>query len=257
METRDNGLQASAYTSLGEVAPDTWRQALEALRSVGVAAYVVGDVEGHLVLWVDSTASARARQTLEPDPPGDTHPDQVPPPGADDTHGAADAADTADTADAEWDALVAAFDAPAAGESRPWPAAEDVEEDSEPGAGETGTPRAVQHSEPPQAEPPQAEPPGAEPPYVESSHPDNDDEHHFIPPTPPPLPRGDALTRWSWAALLGTPVFLFAATLFGVDLPEELILLVVAGFVAGFVTLVVRMKDRPPSDSGPDDGAVV
>ena len=29
------------------------------------------------------------------------------------------------------------------------------------------------------------------------------------------------------------------------------------GFMAGFVTLVARMKDRPPNDSGPDDGAVV
>ena len=30
-----------------------------------------------------------------------------------------------------------------------------------------------------------------------------------------------------------------------------------SAFVAGFVTLVARMKDRPPTDSGPDDGAVV
>ena len=28
-------------------------------------------------------------------------------------------------------------------------------------------------------------------------------------------------------------------------------------FVAGFLTLVVRMKDRPPVDDTPDDGAVV
>jgi hypothetical protein len=29
------------------------------------------------------------------------------------------------------------------------------------------------------------------------------------------------------------------------------------GFVGGFVTLVARMKERPPTDSGWDDGAVV
>jgi hypothetical protein len=34
--------------------------------------------------------------------------------------------------------------------------------------------------------------------------------------------------------------------------------LAIAAFVGGFVTLVARMKDRPPSDdTGPDDGAVV
>jgi hypothetical protein len=27
--------------------------------------------------------------------------------------------------------------------------------------------------------------------------------------------------------------------------------------MAGFVTLIARMKERPPTDSGPDDGAVV
>jgi hypothetical protein len=31
----------------------------------------------------------------------------------------------------------------------------------------------------------------------------------------------------------------------------------VFAFMAGFVTLVARMKDRPPNDTGPDDGAVV
>jgi hypothetical protein len=31
----------------------------------------------------------------------------------------------------------------------------------------------------------------------------------------------------------------------------------VAAFVGGFATLVVHMGDRPPRDSGPDDGAVV
>ena len=31
----------------------------------------------------------------------------------------------------------------------------------------------------------------------------------------------------------------------------------VAAFIAGFATLVVHMGERPPQDSGPDDGAVV
>lgn len=31
----------------------------------------------------------------------------------------------------------------------------------------------------------------------------------------------------------------------------------VVGFIAGFLTLVIRMKDRLPPDDTPDDGAVV
>jgi hypothetical protein len=33
--------------------------------------------------------------------------------------------------------------------------------------------------------------------------------------------------------------------------------LAVVGFVGGFLTLVIRMKDRLPPDDTPDDGAVV
>jgi hypothetical protein len=46
------------------------------------------------------------------------------------------------------------------------------------------------------------------------------------------------------------------ATLAGLQLEGWVGFLAVMAFVAGFVTLVARMKDRP-SDSDPDDGAVV
>jgi hypothetical protein len=47
------------------------------------------------------------------------------------------------------------------------------------------------------------------------------------------------------------------ATLLGLPVAGWVGLLALAAFMAGFVTLVARMKDRPPTDSGPDDGAVV
>jgi hypothetical protein len=65
------------------------------------------------------------------------------------------------------------------------------------------------------------------------------------------------VSRWAWAGLLGGPVFLFGAALSGAELPEWMAFGAVAAFVAGFVTLVARMKDRPPRDSDGDDGAVV
>jgi hypothetical protein len=50
---------------------------------------------------------------------------------------------------------------------------------------------------------------------------------------------------------------LVLASVLGIPLGGWIGFLVVLAFMAGFVTLVARMKDRPPTDSGPDDGAVV
>lgn len=46
-------------------------------------------------------------------------------------------------------------------------------------------------------------------------------------------------------------------TLAGVGVARSVAVLALVAFVGGFVTLVARMQDRPPTDSGPDDGAVV
>ena len=67
----------------------------------------------------------------------------------------------------------------------------------------------------------------------------------------------DRVGRFAWAGFVGGPVLLVLAALAGLQLEGWVGLLAVGGFVAGFVTLVARMKDRPPTDSGPDDGAVV
>jgi hypothetical protein len=65
------------------------------------------------------------------------------------------------------------------------------------------------------------------------------------------------ITRVAWTGLLGGPALVIILTLAGVGVARSVAVLALTAFVGGFVTLVARMQDRPPSDSGPDDGAVV
>ena len=83
------------------------------------------------------------------------------------------------------------------------------------------------------------------------------DDEHYVPPVPPPLPRLDPVSKGAWVALFGGPGYLLLAVLLGWVVPSWIAFCAVGAFVGGFATLVVRMGDRPPSDSGPDDGAVV
>jgi hypothetical protein len=85
-----------------------------------------------------------------------------------------------------------------------------------------------------------------------------DDEEHFIPPTPPPLPKLDPLAKGAWVALFGGPGYLMVATAAGWSVSGLAAFCAVAAFVAGFAILVLRMHD--PGPGGPndgDDGAVV
>jgi hypothetical protein len=90
---------------------------------------------------------------------------------------------------------------------------------------------------------------------------DDPDDEHFVPPTPPPLPRLDPVTKGAWAALFGGPGYLVLATAAGWSIPALAAFCAVAAFVAGFAVLVLRMHG-PESEGpgGPDDndnGAVV
>ncbi|MFI9309252.1 hypothetical protein [Streptomyces triculaminicus] len=88
--------------------------------------------------------------------------------------------------------------------------------------------------------------------------PEEPDEGHFVPPEPPPLPTGDVTSRFAWIAVLGGPLLLFVMVLLRQELTWWLTTLGVGGFLGGFATLVLRMKDG--DDEGDDDpgrGAVV
>ncbi|MGD1217889.1 hypothetical protein AB9Q10_05590 [Streptomyces krungchingensis] len=86
---------------------------------------------------------------------------------------------------------------------------------------------------------------------------DEDDEGHFVPPEPPPLPAADATAKFAWLAVLGGPVLLLLAVLLGWDMTWWLATLGIGGFLGGFTTLVMRMKTDDEDGDDPGRGAVV
>jgi hypothetical protein len=127
-----------------------------------------------------------------------------------------------------------AVDGPAAHGSPPIGRNEDP---APPGPGRGGRPRIVRPASP--------VPPGPA------------EDEDFVPPVPPPLPSLDPVAKGAWAALFGGPGYLLLATMVGWAIPGWAAFLAVAAFVGGFATLVIRMGEKPPRDSGPDDGAVL
>jgi hypothetical protein len=86
---------------------------------------------------------------------------------------------------------------------------------------------------------------------------DEDDEGHFVPPEPPPLPSADTTAKFAWLGVIGGPVLLLVAVVFGWQMTWWLATLSIGGFVGGFATLVVRMRTDDEEDDGPGRGAVV
>ncbi|MET9773882.1 hypothetical protein ABZ023_06370 [Streptomyces sp. NPDC006367] len=84
-----------------------------------------------------------------------------------------------------------------------------------------------------------------------------DDEGHFVPPEPPPLPEGDTTAKFAWLGVLGGPVLLLLAVLLGWDMTWWLTTLTIGGFLGGFATLVMRMRPGDEDDDDPGRGAVV
>ncbi|GGS21840.1 hypothetical protein AB0E75_19685 [Streptomyces griseoviridis] len=84
-----------------------------------------------------------------------------------------------------------------------------------------------------------------------------DDEGHFVPPEPPPLPQGDTTARFAWLGVLGGPLLLLVAVLLGWDMTWWLTTLCIGGFLGGFATLVTRMRTDDEEDDDPGRGAVV
>jgi general stress protein CsbA len=230
---RDNGLTAAAYDAVADLVPGQADAALARLADEGVAAYAspAPARPGVDRLYVDAAATDRARDVL--------------------AALLAPASDGRLDIDAAFADIVAGFADTAAGDPADspvarWPAPEDLETSTDPGAGSPPMPSRVVRSAPGWDVPePAPEPP---PPTVDA-------EERFVPPPPPPLPETDASTRFAWAAVVTGPVLLVAAALTGWQPPDWLLGLAAVGFVGGFVALVARLKDRPDDD--PDGGAVV
>ncbi|MEW5355596.1 hypothetical protein [Streptomyces sp. 16-176A] len=86
---------------------------------------------------------------------------------------------------------------------------------------------------------------------------DEDDEGHFVPPEPPPLPDADATAKFAWLGVIGGPVLLLLAVLLGWDMTWWLTTLSIGGFLGGIATLVARMNPGDDEDDDPGRGAVV
>ncbi|MBR7674093.1 hypothetical protein KDA82_13920 [Streptomyces daliensis] len=83
---------------------------------------------------------------------------------------------------------------------------------------------------------------------------EGEDEGHFVPPEPPPLPDADVTTKFAWLAVLGGPLLLLGTILLQQDMTWWIVTLGVGGFLGGFGTLVARMRDGRDDDDWDDPG---
>lgn len=87
--------------------------------------------------------------------------------------------------------------------------------------------------------------------------PEGDEDDHFVPPEPPPLPEADTTTKFAWLAALGGPLLLLLAVILQWNMTWWLVTLGIGGFLGGFATLVLRMNDGDDEWDDPGRGAVV
>lgn len=81
---------------------------------------------------------------------------------------------------------------------------------------------------------------------------DWEDEGHFVPPEPPPLPRPPLPRALAWAGVVAVPVVLVVLAVFRVALPPGLAALAIVWFLSGFAYLFATMRR---GGDGFDDGA--
>jgi hypothetical protein len=146
-----------------------------------------------------------------------------------------------------WRDLVARFDGQPEDQpsTAPWPERENL--------------RTSLDGKPPPAQPESDDPPARPVPSDPSDSADlAEDEDHFVPPAPPPLPRLEPVLKGAWLALFGGPAYLLVATAAGWTVPGWAAFCAMAAFVSGFVVLVLHLgDDHRDNGSGSDDGAVV
>jgi hypothetical protein len=155
--------------------------------------------------------------------------------------------------DAAWAALVAGYDNDPAPGTTAWPEAENLPEGAAPD--EPASRGPVVRDVPPPTRSIVIHPVIQGPRDYELV--DDDEDAHFVPPEPPPLPEADLTTKFGWIAVLGGPLLLLGFILFQVELTWWAITIGVGGFLGGFVTLVTRMRTGEDDDDLPGGGAVV
>jgi hypothetical protein len=262
---RDNGLVAAEYAVAGDVDPRLGEHLLDVLALQGIAAYLRPSTDLHPVtrtttlpdrptdrLYVDRTHLEAARGYLDrlraEESRGEvTTMADGPPRGGDDM-------------EAAWAAIVAGYhDDRAAGA---WPASEDVARDSgRDGGRDPDEPRGAGTQAPRRLVDGRAAL-GDEPPSLldgldtfGANLPDDDEGYE--PPPPPPLPRPSMPTVLATLAIAVGFLLLLWPGLLPVG-HDVVLLLGFGGIIAGFVTLVWRLRPGDEDDDvDPDDGAKV
>ncbi len=84
-----------------------------------------------------------------------------------------------------------------------------------------------------------------------------EDDDHFVPLPPPPVPPAQPATRWALLAIAAGVGLLMLSAFGNLQDTSTMAFLGLVGIVGGFVTLIVRLHNGPPTDSGPDNGAVL
>jgi len=291
---RGNGLHSGAWGALVDLDPRLSEALLASLATAGVAAYVepAGGLEAFSRaaslpdrpldrLFVDPMRADAAREVVgaevsdltkllaELEPGATAHgfvrpvprtaatrvlsPPVLPEPApAAPAQADAPAEPAASDPDAAWKQIVEGFGREAEHPVPPWPVSEDVD----PPPGRTLFPTRPERSGERRRR--RSDEPGGElPDWVEPEA--LDDDGHYVPPPPPPVPRVHPRTVAGVAAILLGLLLLFVPSVIAAFQlsPGGVFLLGLVGVVGGAATVVLQMRDAPPTDSGPDDGAVV
>lgn len=281
---RDNGLDAAEFAVAGDVDPRIGEHLLDVLAAGGIAAYLQPSADLNPVtrtttvparptdrLYVDRSHLATAQDYLH-----QLTRDAEPPAASTGTSLGSDW-----DIDREWARIVAAYHTEPSGDVPPWPAAEELDTgradadptspghgSTDPVSGQPGTARRDRDPGTPTPLPYAGDISGIsvgnrpdEPSLLDgldtfgANLPD-DPEDRYIPPPPPPLPR---ISKYALVGVLGIIVG-FALFLFPALLPIGRGTATMIGFtsiVAGFITLIWRLRPGDDEEDDLDDGAVV
>jgi hypothetical protein len=263
---RDNGLVAAEYAAAGDVDPRVGEHLLDVLALDGIAAYLRPSTDLHPVtrssslparptdrLYVDRLHLATARSYLarlnEPSG-GPAEPSQAPP---DEPSVAAGPEDL----DEAWAEIVAGYNDEVDPPHRSWPAAEDVPDvataDSRP---EPVPPAAALTLTSPTIHPAADEPSLLDGLDTFGAGLPDTDEEGYTPPPPPPVPRPSLPTALSIVGIIGGLIVFLRPDVLPVAEGTAMVVGFIA-IVAGFATLVWRLRPGDSDDIDPDDGARV
>ena len=236
-----------------------WVDPSQADRARGVVAEEVADLTALLAeeepgatahgLVRPVPRSAAARVLLPPDLPG---PSEVRAPDLPDDTGPSSSPEVPPIGGAGMPSddelfrqIVAGFSQEAADPVPRWPVSEDL---SEAAAEPEGAPRRRRSDRDEPAD--EGLPPWVEPARLE-------DEGHFEPPPPPKVPRLRPRTVLALVMVVVGLAVLFTPYRIGLDDSVGFLMMGLVLTGGGAALLVAWMRDAPPTDSGPDDGAVV